>query len=103
MNDDHIIQIAEVFHLLGDPTRLRIAVACLDAARNVGEIAETVGGSPSLVSHHLRLLRGARMVRAERRGRQIYYTAADAHVRSIINAMIDHVAEPHDDEADGHV
>ncbi len=94
MVEDQAVEIAEIFHLLGDPTRLRIVTCCLDEPRNVGEIAAKVGVSPSLVSHHLRLLRGARLVRADRRGKQVFYAAADEHVQRVLKDMMDHVAEP---------
>lgn len=99
MVEDQAVEIAEIFHLLGDPTRLRIVTCCLDEPRNVGEIAETVGVSASLVSHHLRLLKAARLVRAERRGKQVYYATADEHVDRILKDMIEHVAEPHREDA----
>jgi len=95
---DHAIEAAEVFRLLGDPTRLRILLTCLDEPRNVGDIAEGIGASASLVSHHLRLLRAVRLVRAERRGRNVFYSADDHHVRCIIADMMDHVAEPAGEE-----
>ncbi len=98
MQHDQATELAEVFHLLGDPTRLRIVVACLDEPQSVGDIAEAVAVSSSLVSHHLRLLKGARLVRAERRGRQVFYVAADEHVRRTLNDMIDHIAEPDGEE-----
>lgn len=94
MSDDRAFEIAEVFRLLGDPTRLRVILACLDKSESVGNIAQAVGASPSLVSHHLRLLRGARLVRADRQGKQVYYTAADEHVRCILVDMVAHVGEP---------
>ena len=93
MREDQAIEIAEIFRLLGDPTRLRIVVCCLHQPRSVAVIAAAVGASPSLVSHHLRLLRAGRLVRADRHGRQVFYAAADAHVRSIVGDMIDHAAE----------
>ena len=95
MVEDQAVEIAEIFRLLGDPTRLRIVTCCLDEPRNVGEIADRVGVSPSLVSHHLRLLKAARLVRSDRRGKQVFYATADEHVDCIIKDMIDHVAEPH--------
>ncbi|MEE8274524.1 MAG: transcriptional regulator, partial [Alphaproteobacteria bacterium] len=49
------------------------------------------------VSHHLRLLRAARILRAERRGKQVFYSAADEHIRTVLGDMIEHVAEPADD------
>ncbi len=86
-------QVAEMFKLMGDPSRLRILVACLDDAASVGDIAGQLALSPSLVSHHLRLLRAARLVRPERRGKQVFYVVADHHVRDIIIDMLDHAAE----------
>ncbi|HJN24349.1 MAG TPA: metalloregulator ArsR/SmtB family transcription factor [Rhodospirillales bacterium] len=98
MEHDQVIELAEVFHLLGDPTRLRIVISCLDESQSVGYIADTLKVSSSLVSHHLRLLKGARLVRAERRGRNVFYVAADDHVRRTLSDMIDHVAESDGEE-----
>jgi ArsR family transcriptional regulator, lead/cadmium/zinc/bismuth-responsive transcriptional repressor len=96
--DDHSIDtiapLADLFRLLGDPTRLRIVLACLDERRAVGAIAEALGLSSSLVSHHLRLLRAARIVRAERQGKQVFYLAADRHISGMLAGMLEHVAEP---------
>ena len=86
-------QVAEMFKLMGDPSRLRILVSCLDEPASVGEIAGQLSLSPSLVSHHLRLLRSARLVRSERRGKHVFYIVADHHVRDIITDMLDHAAE----------
>ncbi len=97
LDDDQTAEIAEMFHLLGDPTRLRIVVCCLAGPVSVSALAERIGASPSLVSHHLRLLRAARILRAERRGKQVFYSAADEHIRTVLGDMIEHVAEPADD------
>jgi ArsR family transcriptional regulator, lead/cadmium/zinc/bismuth-responsive transcriptional repressor len=94
LTDDHVAELADLFRLLGDPTRLRIVLASLDTAAAVGDIAERLGLEASLVSHHLRLLRAARIVRAERRGKHVFYVAADEHVRRIIVDMVEHRAEP---------
>ncbi len=93
LTDAQTLELAEMFHLLGDPNRLRIALLCLGGAVPVGEIASRLGLSQSLVSHHLRLLRAARLVRAERRGRNVYYQAADAHVRGVLADMVAHARE----------
>lgn len=90
---DQATELAETFHLLGDANRLRLVLACLDEAVNVQDLADSLGLSPSLASHHLRLLRAARLMRAERRGRQVFYRAADEHVRRILADMIEHVLE----------
>lgn len=92
--DEHVQQLADMFSLLGDVTRLRIVLACLSGPASVGEIAEKLGVSSSLVSHHLRLLRGARLLRAERRGKQMFYSPLDNHVECVIEDMMTHVAEP---------
>ena len=92
--DDHVEQLADLFALLGDVTRLRIVLTCLANPTSVGEIAEKLGLSSSLVSHHLRLLRGARLVRAERKGKQTFYSPLDNQVECVIDDMMAHVAEP---------
>lgn len=100
VGDDQLVELAEMFRLLGDPTRLSIILACLDRAEAVGDMAERIGISPSLVSHHLRLLRAARLLSADRRGRQVFYAVGDPHIRSMLTDMVDHVAEG---EAEGEV
>lgn len=93
-DSDHCIaQLADLFHLLGDPTRLRIVLACLPAPMAVGDIAAGLQLSSSLVSHHLRLLRAARIVKAERQGKQVFYAAADAHITGVLADMLEHIAE----------
>ena len=88
---DQTTELAQTFGLLADPTRLSIVISCMDQERSVGEIAETLGLSTSLTSHHLRLLRSAHILRSERRGKQVFYAMADACVESVLNTMIDHV------------
>lgn len=95
--EERVAELADLFRLLGDGTRLRIVLSCLAEPASVGDIATRVEASPSLVSHHLRLLRAARLVRAERRGRQMFYSPRDAHVQCVIEDMVAHVTEPRDD------
>ncbi len=91
--DANLAEIAEIFHLMGDGSRLGILLACLEGPVAVGALAERLGLSPSLVSHHLRLLKAARLVRPERRGKQVFYAVADDHVRHVLGDMVAHVAE----------
>jgi DNA-binding transcriptional ArsR family regulator len=93
LSDDDASALADLFRLLGDPSRLRIVVSCLRTPLAVSDIAERLGLSVSLVSHHLRLLKGARLVRADRQGKQVYYVADDAHVRRMIEGMVTHIGE----------
>ena len=76
LEEERAVELAEIFRLLGDANRLRIAVVCLDSPLCVGDIAQHVGLSASLVSHHLRLLRAARFVRSQKRGKQVFYGVA---------------------------
>lgn len=85
--------VAETFRLLGDPTRLKILIECLEAPVSVGEIARRIEASQSLVSHHLRLLRAARLVKGTRQSKQVYYEADDHHIRHIVADMLAHAAE----------
>lgn len=94
LDAEQTAELAGMFHLMGDPTRLRIILACLAEPTPVGEVAAKLGLSPSLVSHHLRLLRAARVLRAQRRGKQILYCAADEHISGVIADMLEHVVEP---------
>ncbi|MGI9325506.1 MAG: ArsR/SmtB family transcription factor [Pseudomonadales bacterium] len=96
--DEDIAQLADMFRLMGDASRLSIIVACLQEPISVGDIARQLGLSPSLVSHHLRLLRAARVLKAERRGKQIFYCACDEHIECVITDMMAHVGEPVDVE-----
>ena len=100
-SEEHVAQLADMFRLMGDASRLRIIVTCLREPISVGDIAAQLDLSPSLVSHHLRLLRAARVLKAERRGKQMFYSACDAHIECVIDDMVAHVGEPLDiEEAD---
>src|SRR5664279_3735844 len=95
--DSSIHELADLFRLLGDPTRLRIVMACLQGPVGVNDTAAQHDLSPSLVSHHLRLLRAARIVKADRQGKQVFYAAADQHISGVLADMLEHIAEPHTD------
>ncbi len=93
--DSSVAELADLFRLLGDATRLRIVLACLDLPIAVNDIAGKLDLSNSLVSHHLRLLRAARIVKADRQGKQVFYSAADQHISGVLADMLEHIAEPH--------
>ncbi len=93
LEDGRVGELADMFRMMGDPSRLRILLACMGEPVSVGEIARRLGLSQSLVSHHLRLLRATRLLRAERRGKQVFYGAVDDHVRNVVADMIEHVSE----------
>ncbi|MBL4615084.1 MAG: winged helix-turn-helix transcriptional regulator [Magnetovibrio sp.] len=93
MTPDQNTELAEIFRLLGDANRLSIVLSCLDTPIGVGDLAKSLGLSQSLVSHHLRLLRAARLVRGERDGKFVRYVAADDHVRAMLKNMTAHIDE----------
>lgn len=85
--------VADVFKLLGDPTRVRLVDALSHGERCVCDLATLVGLTESAVSHQLRLLRGARLVRARRSGRQAFYSLDDHHVLGLVHDTRRHVEE----------
>jgi ArsR family transcriptional regulator, lead/cadmium/zinc/bismuth-responsive transcriptional repressor len=98
LNSDQTTELSELFRLLGEPNRLAIVISCLDGPLSVGEITARLTLSQSLVSHHLRLLRAARLLKAGRRGKQVFYSIPDCHVREMLTNMIEHLIEPHEQE-----
>lgn len=85
--------LAEMFRLLGDPTRIRILYALLEAGELcVCDIASTVNTSETKVSQAMRLLRSAGSVRNRRDGRNIYYRLDDAHVETLLDLSRKHIA-----------
>jgi DNA-binding transcriptional ArsR family regulator len=98
LNSDQTTELSELFRLLGEPNRLAIVITCLDGPLSVGEITARLALSQSLVSHHLRLLRAARLLKAGRRGKQVFYSIPDCHVREMLTNMIEHLIEPHEQD-----
>ena len=86
-------EIAATFSVLGDPTRIRILDVLAAGELCVCDIATLVGISESAVSHQLRLLRGMRLVRPRRAGRQVFYTLDDQHIVQLMRVAITHVQE----------
>ncbi|MBI5159992.1 MAG: helix-turn-helix transcriptional regulator [Micrococcales bacterium] len=90
-DQEEIVDVADVFSLLGDPARLRILVALTSRPLRVRDLAVVSGSSESAVSHALRLLRAHRVVSAQRIGREAHYRLADSHVRALLELALDHV------------
>src|SRR6187431_1509825 len=91
LNGAPLHAVAEVFKLLGDPTRVRLLDALALGERCVCDLAALVGISESAVSHQLRLLRSARLVRVRRAGRLAYYSLDDHHVIGLLHDTRKHV------------
>jgi ArsR family transcriptional regulator, lead/cadmium/zinc/bismuth-responsive transcriptional repressor len=93
LRDAIVLEIAATFSVLGDPTRIRILDVLAAGELCVCDIATLVGLSESAVSHQLRLLRGMRLVRPRRAGRQVFYTLDDQHIVQLMRVAITHVQE----------
>jgi DNA-binding transcriptional ArsR family regulator len=89
--DEHIAaHVAELFGAFSDTSRVRLISALVQGEQNVGTLARVIELSESAVSHHLRVLRQMRLVRARRDGRQVFYTL-DSHVAELFHHGLDHV------------
>lgn len=90
--DDAVLDTAEIFALLGDPGRLTLLLALVEAGELcVRDLAEACGMEESRVSHALRLLRAHRVVAARRQGRSVFYRLEDAHVRMLLDLALAHL------------
>lgn len=86
-----VVDLADVFALLGEPNRVRILVSLLGGPMCVRDLAAVIGLSESAVSHALRLLRMHRVVEVTRSGRVAHYAIADFHVRDLLERGLEHV------------
>ena len=93
LGDASVTSLAETFKVLGDTTRVRILDALSRSELCVCDIARLLALSESAVSHQLRLLRGMRLVRPRRAGRQVYYSFDDQHILSLFQQGLRHVTE----------
>jgi ArsR family transcriptional regulator len=93
LTDASVVALAETFKVLGDTTRVRILDALSRSELCVHDLAARVGMSESAVSHQLRLLRGMRLVRPRRDGRNMYYTLDDQHIVGLFVQGLEHVEE----------
>ncbi len=85
--------LSELFKVLGDATRLRILFTLLKSEMCVCDIVELLDVTQSAVSHQLRVLKQARLVKYRREGKSVIYSIADEHVKTIIAMAIEHVSE----------
>jgi ArsR family transcriptional regulator, lead/cadmium/zinc/bismuth-responsive transcriptional repressor len=90
LDDDLALQVAELFSVLGDASRVKIIAALGTGPQNVNALANIVGISPSAVSHHMRSLRQMRLVRPHKQGRQVFYTLDDEHVADLFQRVVEH-------------
>lgn len=91
--DDTLLDVSELFKVLGDSTRCKILFVLLVSEMCVCDLSQLLGMSVSAVSHQLRILRQAQLVRYRREGKTVFYALADEHVRTLLSQGMEHVQE----------
>ena len=92
-DEDRLYDLAEVFKVFGDSTRIKILYVLSESEMCVCDIAALLGITQSAISHQLRLLKSMRLVKSRREGKTVFYSLADNHVKTIINQGLEHVCE----------
>ena len=93
MTEQKYNELAELFKVFGDVTRIKIMSVLLEGELSVGEISEKLAMSPSAISHQLNILRRSKLVKTRRDGKSVYYSLDDEHVYEIISCGIEHISE----------
>ncbi len=92
-SEEMVNRLSEVFKVFGDVTRIRILWLLFDSEICVFDIAQRLGMTQSAISHQLRILKNARLVKARRNGKNTFYSLDDDHVKRIIEQGIIHINE----------
>lgn len=92
-DEDMLYDLAELFKVFGDSTRIRILYVLFEAEVCVCDIAECLNMTQSAISHQLKILKQSKLIKARREGKQVFYSLADDHVRTIIGMGLEHVEE----------
>lgn len=92
-DEDCLYDLTELFRVFGDSTRIRILYVLFASEMCVCDIAALLGLSQSAISHQLRALKTARLVKSRREGKTVFYSLADEHVKTIIDQGLEHVSE----------
>ncbi len=93
VHTEEVEVLAELFHQMADPTRLLLLMSMFSGEKCVCELAEKTDVSVSAVSHQLRSLRTARLVRSRKKGRHVFYRLDDDHVKDLVSKGLEHVRE----------
>ena len=91
--EEYLYDLAELFKVFGDSTRIRILYALFESELCVNDIAQLLNLGQSAVSHQLRILKDAKLVRFRREGKIIFYALDDDHVRNMLSMGMEHVEE----------
>lgn len=91
-DEEKLYDLADLFKVFGDTTRIKIICALFEAEMCVCDIAVTLGMSQSAISHQLRVLKSARLVKYRRDGKIVYYSLDDEHVKNIFDQGFSHIS-----------
>ena len=91
--DEYLYDLAELFKVFGDSTRIRILFVLFEAEVCVCDLAKVLNMTQSAISHHLRILKQNKLVNSRREGKSVFYSLADGHVRTIIAQGREHIEE----------
>ena len=91
--EEELYDLAELFKIFGDSTRIRILFVLFEAEVCVCDLASALNMTQSAISHQLRILKQSQLVKSRRDGKQVFYSLADDHVRTIISQGLEHVKE----------
>ncbi len=92
--EEALFNLADLFKVFGDTTRIRILYALFQSEMCVCDIAHLLGMTQSAISHQLRVLKGAKLVRYRKEGRVVYYSLDDEHIKAIFDEGYQHIQEP---------
>ena len=91
--EESLLRLADLFKVFGDGTRVRILYVLLEAEVCVCDLATLLGMTQSAVSHQLRILKAARLIKARRDGKTVFYSLADDHVATLLRQGMEHICE----------
>jgi len=91
--EERLYDLAELFKVFGDSTRIRILFVLFEAEVCVCDLAEALNMTQSAISHQLKILKQNKLVKSRREGKSIFYSLADGHVRTIIDQGLEHIEE----------
>ena len=91
--DELLYDLAELYKVFGDSTRIRILYVLFEAEMCVCDLAQMLNMSMSAISHQLRVLKQSQLVKFRREGKTVFYSLADDHVRTIIDQGMEHISE----------
>lgn len=91
--EEKLFELSELYKIFGDSTRIKILYVLFESEMCVCDIAQLLEMSQSAISHQLRVLKNARLVKFRREGKTIFYSLSDDHVRTIIDQGIEHIEE----------